>query len=180
MIVKFNKPFNVLSQFSDNSENSNERGNLSDFISIPKIYPVGRLDKDSEGLMLLSDDGKLQHRISSPKNKIKKTYYVQVEGKPKQADLDLLRGGIKLKDGITRPAEVKIIEAPCLWDRDPPIRVRKTVPDSWLEIIIYEGKNRQIRRMAAAVGCPVLRLIRIKIGSYSLDNLMPGDFQTIA
>ena len=180
MLVKFNKPFNVLSQFSDNSENSNERGNLSDFISIPKIYPVGRLDKDSEGLMLLSDDGTLQHKLSSPRNKIKKTYYVQVEGEPKLADLDLLRGGIKLKDGITSPAEVKVIEAPCLWDRIPPIRVRKTVPDSWLELIIYEGRNRQIRRMTAAVGCPTLRLIRIKIGSYSLDNLMPGDFETIA
>jgi 23S rRNA pseudouridine2457 synthase len=180
MIVKFNKPFNVLSQFSDNSENATERGNLSDFISIPNIYPVGRLDKDSEGLMLLSDDGKLQHKLSNPKNKIKKTYNVQVEGELKQADLNLLRVGIKLKDGITLPAEVKIIEAPYLWDRVPPIRVRKTVPDSWLEVIIYEGRNRQIRRMTAAVGHPTLRLIRIKIGSYSLDNLMPGDFETIA
>ena len=179
MIVKFNKPFNVLSQFSDNSENATERGNLSDFISIPNIYPVGRLDKDSEGLMLLSDDGKLQHKLSNPTNKIKKTYNVQVEGEPKQSDLNLLRAGIKLKDGITRPAEVKIIEAPCLWDRVPPIRVRKTVPDSWLEVIIYEGRNRQIRRMTAAVGHPTLRLIRIKIGSYSLDNLMPGEFEPI-
>jgi len=180
MIVKFNKPFNVLSQFSDNSENATERGNLSDFISIPNIYPVGRLDKDSEGLMLLSDDGKLQHKLSNPTNKIKKTYNVQVEGEPKQSDLNLLRAGIELKDGITRPAEVKIIEAPCLWDRVPPIRVRKTVPDSWLEVIIYEGRNRQIRRMTAAVGHPTLRLIRIKIGSYSLDNLMPGEFEHIA
>ena len=180
MIVKFNKPFNVLSQFSDNSENVTERGNLSDFISIPNIYPVGRLDKDSEGLMLLSDDGKLQHKLSNPSNKIKKKYNVQVEGEPKQSDLKLLRAGIELKDGITRPAEVKIIEAPSLWDRVPPIRVRKTVPDSWLEVIIYEGRNRQIRRMTAAVGYPTLRLIRIKIGSYSLENLMPGDFETIA
>jgi len=180
MIVKFNKPFNVLSQFSDHSENATKRGNLSDFISIPNIYPVGRLDKDSEGLLLLSDDGKLQHKLSNPTNKIKKTYNVQVEGEPKQSDLNLLRAGVELKDGITRPAEIKIIEAPCLWDRVPPIRVRKTVPDTWLEVIIYEGRNRQIRRMTAAVGCPVLRLIRIKIGSYSLDNLMPGDFQTIA
>ena len=180
MIVKFNKPFNVLSQFTDNLENASERGNLSDFISIPNIYPIGRLDKDSEGLMLLSDNGKLQQKLSNPKNKIKKTYNVQVEGEPKQSDLDLLRGGIKLKDGITRPAEVKIIEAPCFWDRVPPIRLRKTVPDSWLEIIIYEGRNRQIRRMTAAVGYPTLRLIRIKIGSYSLNKLMPGDFETIA
>ena len=180
MIVKFNKPFNVLSQFTDNLENASERGNLSDFISIPNVYPIGRLDKDSEGLMLLSDNGKLQQKLSNPKNKIKKTYNVQVEGEPKQSDLDLLIGGIKLKDGITRPAEVKIIEAPCLWNRVPPIRLRKTVPDSWLEITIYEGRNRQIRRMTAAVGYPTLRLIRIKIGSYSLNNLMPGDFETIA
>ena len=117
MIVKFNKPFNVLSQFSDNSENATKRGNLSDFISIPNIYPVGRLDKDSEGLLLLSDDGKLQHKLSNPTNKIKKTYNVQVEGEPKQSDLNLLRAGIELKDGITRPAEVKIIEAPYLWER---------------------------------------------------------------
>ena len=180
MIVKFNKPFNVLSQFSDKSENATERGNLSEFISIPNIYPVGRLDKDSEGLLLLSDDGKLQHKLSNPTNKIKKTYNVQVEGEPKQSDLNLLRAGVKLKDGITRPAEVKIIEAPCLWDRVPPIRVRKTVPDTWLEVIIYEGRNRQIRRMTAAVGHPTLRLIRIKIGSFSLDNLMPGEFEPIA
>ena len=153
---------------------------MSDFISIPNIYPVGRLDKDSEGLMLLSDDGKLQHKLSNPKNKIKKTYNVQVEGEPKQTDLELLRVGIELKDGITRPAEVKIIEAPRLWDRVPPIRVRKTVPDSWLEVIIYEGRNRQIRRMTAAVGHPTLRLIRIKIGSFSLDNLMPGEFEPTA
>ena len=180
MIVKFNKPFNVLSQFSDHSENATKRGNLSDFISIPNIYPVGRLDKDSEGLLLLSDDGKLQHKLSNPTNKIKKTYNVQVEGEPKQSDLNLLRAGVELKDGITRPAEVKIIEAPCLWDRVPPIRVRKTVPDSWLEVIIYEGRNRQIRRMTAAVGHPTLRLIRIKIGRFSLDNLMPGEFEPIA
>ena len=130
--------------------------------------------------MLLSDEGKFQHKLSNPKNKIKKTYNVQVEGEPKQSDLKLLRAGIELKDGITRPAEVKIIEAPSLWDRVPPIRVRKTVPDSWLEVIIYEGRNRQIRRMTAAIGHPTLRLIRIKIGSYNLDNLMPGDFETIA
>ena len=149
MLVKFNKPFNVLSQFSDKTEKSADRGNLSDFISIPNIYPVGRLDKDSEGLM------------------------------PKQSDLDLLRAGLKLRDGITRPAEAKIIEPPLLWDRVPPIRVRKTVPDSWLEIIISEGRNRQVRRMTAAIGYPTLRLIRIKIGDYDLKNLMPGDFENI-
>ena len=179
MLLKFNKPFNVMSQFSDNSIRANERGNLSDFISIPNIYPIGRLDKDSEGLMLLSDDGKLQHNLSNPKNKIKKTYYVQVEGKPKKSDLDVLRAGMVLKDGVTRPAEVKIIEPPNLWERIVPIRVRKTVPDTWLELIISEGKNRQIRRMTAAVGYPTLRLVRTKIDSFALDNLMPGEFQII-
>ena len=168
-----------MSQFSDNSIRANERGNLSDFISIPNIYPIGRLDKDSEGLMLLSDDGKLQHNLSNPKNKIKKTYYVQVEGKPKKSDLDVLRAGMVLKDGVTRPAEVKIIEPPNLWERIVPIRVRKTVPDTWLELIISEGKNRQIRRMTAAVGYPTLRLVRTKIDSFALDNLMPGEFQII-
>ena len=179
MLLKFNKPFNVMSQFSDNSIRANERGNLSDFISIPNIYPIGRLDKDSEGLMLLSDDGKLQHNLSNPKNKIKKTYYVQVEGKPKKSDLDVLRAGMVLKDGVTRPAEVKIIDPPNIWERIPPIRVRKTVPDTWLELIISEGKNRQIRRMTAAVGYPTLRLVRTKIDSFALDNLMPGEFQII-
>jgi 23S rRNA pseudouridine2457 synthase len=179
MLVKFNKPFNVMSQFTDKSKKAIERGNLSDFISIPNIYPVGRLDKDSEGLMLLSDDGKLQHKLSNPKNKIKKTYYVQVEGEPKKSDLDSIREGILLKDGITRPADVKIIELPHMWERIPPIRVRKTVPDTWLEIIISEGKNRQIRRMTAAVGYPTLRLVRTKIDNYGLENLMPGDFAII-
>jgi len=179
MLLKFNKPFNVMSQFSDKSKKATERGNLSDFISIPNIYPVGRLDKDSEGLMLLSDDGKLQHNLSNPQNKIKKTYYVQVEGEPKNSDLDVLRAGIVLKDGVTRPADVKIIEPPNLWERIPPIRVRKTVPDTWLELIISEGKNRQIRRMTAAVGYPTLRLVRTKIDSYALDNLKPGDFEII-
>ena len=179
MLVKFNKPFNVLSQFSDKTEKSADRGNLSDFISIPNIYPVGRLDKDSEGLMLLTDDGKLQYKLSNPRNRVRKTYYVQVEGEPKQSDLDLLSAGLKLRDGITRPAEATIIEPPLLWDRVPPIRVRKTVPDSWLEIIISEGKNRQVRRMTAAIGYPTLRLIRIKIGDYDLKNLMPGDFENI-
>ena len=180
MLVKFNKPFNVLSQFSDKTKKSADRGNLSDFISIPNIYPVGRLDKDSEGLMLLTDDGKLQYKLSNPKNRVRKTYYVQVEGEPNQSDLDLLRAGLKLRDGITRPAKATIIEPPLLWDRLPPIRVRKTVPDSWLEIIISEGKNRQVRRMTAAIGYPTLRLIRIKIGDYDLKNLMPGDFENIS
>ena len=180
MLVKFNKPFNVLSQFSDKTKKSADRGNLSDFISIPNIYPVGRLDKDSEGLMLLTDDGKLQYKLSNPKNRVRKTYYVQVEGEPNQSDLDLLRAGLKLRDGITRPAKATIIEPPLLWDRVPPIRVRKTVPDSWLEIIISEGKNRQVRRMTAAIGYPTLRLIRIKIGDYDLKNLMPGDFENIS
>ncbi|MGI9358286.1 MAG: pseudouridine synthase [Paracoccaceae bacterium] len=179
MLLKFNKPFNVMSQFSDNSKKATERGNLSDFISIPNIYPVGRLDKDSEGLMLLSDDGKLQYNLSNPQNKIKKTYYVQVEGEPKNSDLDFLRAGIVLKDGVTRPADVQIIAPPNFWERIPPIRVRKTVPDTWLELIISEGKNRQIRRMTAAVGYPTLRLVRTKIGSYALDNLKPGDFEII-
>ena len=180
MLFKFNKPFNVLSQFSDKTKKSADRGNLSDFISIPNIYPVGRLDKDSEGLMLLTDDGKLQYKLSNPKNRVRKAYYVQVEGEPKQSDLDLLRAGLKLRDGITRPAKATIIEPPLLWDRVPPIRVRKTVPDSWLEIIISEGRNRQVRRMTAAIGYPTLRLIRIKIGDYDLKKLVPGDFENIS
>ena len=168
-----------MSQFSDKSKKATERGNLSDFISIPNIYPVGRLDKDSEGLMLLSDDGKLQHNLSNPQNKIKKTYHGLTDSGQHGSDLDVLRAGIVLKDGVTRPADVKIIEPPNLWERIPPIRVRKTVPDTWLELIISEGKNRQIRRMTAAVGYPTLRLVRTKIDSYALDNLKPGDFEII-
>lgn len=171
MIVLFNKPFGVLSQFSG------EGDTLKNYIDIKNIYPAGRLDKDSEGLMLLTDDGKLQHKISSPKSNKFKTYIVQVDNIISSLSIDKLRDGVELKDGKTRPARVKKIDEPdWLWERNPPIRVRKNIPTSWIEISISEGKNRQIRRMCASVGFPVLRLIRITIGDYSLNGLKLGEF----
>tara|TARA_B110000208_G_scaffold110553_1_gene136634 strand:- start:235 stop:780 length:546 start_codon:yes stop_codon:yes gene_type:complete len=178
VLILLNKPFNVLSQFTDQSLKGQERETLSIYIPVPQVYPAGRLDRDSEGLLLLTDDGKLQARITQPKHKMPKTYWVQVDGIPDEAALSQLRQGVVLKDGLTRPASVRVIAEPDgLWLRNPPIRIRKSVPDSWLEMIISEGKNRQVRRMTAVVGHPTLRLIRVQIGDWSLGDLQPGSYR---
>jgi 23S rRNA pseudouridine2457 synthase len=170
-ILLFNKPFGVICQFSRDGLHPT----LADYIVLPDFYPAGRLDTDSEGLLLLTDDGVLQHRITDPKHKLAKTYWVQVEGVPSDAALAQLRRGVQLKDGMTLPAEASQIEEPAgLWPRNPPIRERKTIPTSWLELTIREGKNRQVRRMSAAVGLPTLRLIRCRIGDWTLAGLAPG------
>lgn len=174
-VILFHKPFGVLSQFTDKGTSGSPRPTLSGFIDKPGFYPAGRLDKDSEGLMVLTDDGKLQARIASPRHKMAKTYLVQVEGTPDTQALDLLRRGVKLKDGLTRPAEVTQTAAPQpLWPRDPPVRFRKSVPDAWLRLTIREGRNRQVRRMTAYVGLPCLRLIRVQIGPWALNALASG------
>lgn len=181
MIVLFNKPFNVLSQFTDKGNEGSDRRTLSEFIDLPNVYAAGRLDRDSEGLLILTDNGKLQARIASPKTRTEKVYWVQVEGAPLDQDLEPLRKGVMLKDGVTRPARVRLMEAPKgLWDRDPPIRVRKSVPDQWIEVTITEGRNRQVRRMTAAIGCPTLRLIRARIGDWTLDGLPPGAYKVLS
>ncbi|WP_120501126.1 pseudouridine synthase [Roseovarius sp. EL26] len=176
-LILFNKPYGVLSQFTDKGTAGSERPTLSKYINIPDVYPAGRLDRDSEGLLLLTDDGKLQARIASPKFKTAKTYWVQVEGIPNEAALEALRTGVTLKDGPTRPAKARPIDPPEIWDRDPPVRFRKSVPDCWLELTIFEGRNRQVRRMTAHVGHPTLRLIRAQIGDWSLADLAPGDWR---
>lgn len=178
MLIAFNKPYGVLSQFTDRS--TPPRPTLAGFGLPPGVYPAGRLDHDSEGLLLLTDDGGLAHRLTDPRHKQPKTYWVQVEGDPQPAQLDALRGGVVLNDGPTRPAAVRRIEAPVLWPRDPPVRHRKTVPDAWLEVCIGEGRNRQVRRMTASVGLPTLRLVRVAIGSHRLDALLPGQWHRIA
>ena len=172
-LVLFNKPYGVLCQFSD-SRSPTPRPTLSDFIDLPGVYPAGRLDLDSEGLLLLTDDGRLQARIADPKFKTAKTYLVQVEGDPSEQVLEDLRRGVMLKDGPTRPAEVERIADPELWPRNPPVRFRKTVPDTWIRLTIREGRNRQVRRMTAAIGHPTLRLVRWRVGDWSLDDLAPG------
>lgn len=177
-LIALNKPYDVLSQFTDRGTDGSPRRTLSDFLDVKGVYPAGRLDRDSEGLLLLTDDGKLQARVSDPQHKMAKTYFAQVEGLPGEAALSALRTGVHLKDGKTRPAKVRRVEEPAwLWPRTPPIRVRKSVPDSWLELTITEGRNRQVRRMTAAIGHPTLRLIRWAIGPWTLAGIAPGLWQ---
>ena len=178
-IVLFNKPYGVLSQFTDKGTEGSERETLSNYIDLPGVYPAGRLDRDSEGLMVLTDDGALQARISNPKYKRPKTYLVMVEGTPTQEQLDELQNGVTLKDGKTRPAKARLIDTPDLWERDPPVRYRKSVPDAWLEITITEGRNRQVRRMCAHVGLPCLRLVRARVGDWDLGALKPGEWRLV-
>lgn len=174
-VILFNKPFDVLSQFTD-TRSPTPRRTLSDFIDIPNVYPAGRLDRDSEGLLVLTDDGNLQAKISDPKAKTSKTYLVQVEGAPSDQDLEPLRNGVVLKDGPTRPAKVKLISPPTLWERTPPVRYRKSVPDQWIEITITEGRNRQVRRTTAHLGFPTLRLVRWRIGDWSVAGIANGSW----
>ncbi|WP_084591675.1 pseudouridine synthase [Gilvimarinus agarilyticus] len=175
-LVVFNKPYDVLCQFRDDSG----RETLAKYIQDKNVYPAGRLDRDSEGLLLLTDDGALQHQITHPRHKLAKTYWVQVEGEPDAQALAALRRGVMLNDGMTRPAKVKTIAPPPLWPRSTPVRERKNIPTQWLEIIITEGRNRQVRRMTAAVNHPTLRLVRARIGNWSLDELQPGEARTIS
>lgn len=175
-VILFNKPMGVLSQFTD-SKSPTERPTLSGFGLPPDVYGAGRLDRDSEGLLVLTDDGRLQARIASPKARTQKTYLAQVEGAPDAATLDPLRNGLTLKDGPTRPAKAQLIDPPQVWDRDPPVRFRKSVPDQWLKITITEGRNRQVRRMCAAIGFPCLRLIRWRVGDWTLEGLQPGQWR---
>ena len=176
-LIRFNKPYGVLSQFTPEGR---WRG-LKDFIDIPDVYVAGRLDADSEGLLLLTGDGQLQARIADPRFKMEKTYWVQVEGVPSDAALAALRGCVPLKDGITLPAQARLLDAPpeALWEREPPIRARQSIPTAWLELVIREGRNRQVRRMTAAVGLPTLRLVRAAIGPYALEGLAPGSWQAV-
>jgi 23S rRNA pseudouridine2457 synthase len=178
-LILFNKPYGVLSQFTDRGSIGSARATLSNHIDVPGVYPAGRLDRDSEGLLLLTDDGGLQARIADPRFKTAKSYLVQVEGIAEEASLAALRRGVRLKDGPTRPAEAEAIAEPTLWPRDPPVRFRKSVPDSWLRLTIREGRNRQVRRMTAAVGLPTLRLVRWRIGDWTIDGIRPGEWREV-
>ena len=177
-LILLNKPFGVLSQFTGGKEGADDT--LAHLVDAPGVYPAGRLDKDSEGLLLLTDDGRLQARIAEPRHKMPKTYLAQVEGEVGAEALDRLAQGVELKDGKTRPARARKIDPPPVWERDPPVRYRKSVPDSWIALEITEGKNRQVRRMTAAVGLPTLRLVRWRIGDWSVDGLAPGEWRELA
>jgi 23S rRNA pseudouridine2457 synthase len=180
MLISFNKPWGVLCQFSDPAGGAVPHATLADFITIPDVYPAGRLDRDSEGLLLLTDDGKLQERIANPAFGSRKCYLVQIEGVPSASQLDRLRRGVKLKDGLARAQAVELLarKPGWLWSRNPPIRQRENIPVSWLEITLTEGRNRQVRRMTAAVGLPTLRLVRLSIGAWALNGLQPGQWRT--
>jgi 23S rRNA pseudouridine2457 synthase len=174
MLILLNKPFRVLSRFRD----PEGRATLGNFVDVPDVYPAGRLDNDSEGLILLTDDGQLQARISHPRARTRKTYWAQVEGTPTPDQLDQLVRGVALKDGVARAVSARQIDTPAgLWDRDPPIRYRANIPDSWIEVVLTEGRNRQVRRMTAAVGLPTLRLVRYSIGDWTVDGLAPGEWR---
>lgn len=176
MLILLNKPYQVLSQFRD----ANGRATLADYVDVPGVYPAGRLDYDSEGLLVLTDDGRLQARISEPRSKTRKTYWAQVEGVPDDEQLQQLVQGVTLKDGRAKAVSARRIDEPAtLWDRNPPIRYRKSVPDSWLEIVLTEGRNRQVRRMTAAVGLPTLRLIRYAVGDWTVDGLASGQWREV-
>jgi len=174
-VIVFNKPFDALSQFTDGEG----RKTLADFIPVKDVYAAGRLDRDSEGLMILTNDGILQAKLTQPKSKSPKTYWVQVDGAPTDADLDKLRKGVELKDGMTLPAKVEVMEAPEVWERNPPVRFRANIPTTWLAITIIEGRNRQVRRMTANIGFPTLRLIRYSMGDVTLGDLQPGEWKEI-